>query len=90
MIDPRLEPLYYLHNFAGAMRWLKAMYSDVLSEEEGAFIEAFESLPVNAQALLVRLIMRKHDCFRAAKISYAENRRHGNDGSTLGCGRIPR
>ena len=72
MIDPRLQPLYYLHNFAAAMRWLKGMYSDVLSQEERVFIETFESLPVNAKALLVRLIMRKHDCFRGAKVCYRE------------------
>jgi hypothetical protein len=48
------------------------MYPDVLSKQEGAFIETFESLPLNAQALLMRLIMRKHGCFRAAKICYAE------------------
>ena len=85
MIDPRLQPLYYLHNFAAAMRWLKGMYSDVLSEEERVFIETFESLPVNAKALLVRLIMRKHDCFRGAKVCYPRNRRHRDGCSTPCC-----
>jgi hypothetical protein len=72
MIDPRLDTLYYLKNFMSAIRWLAQMYADLLSEEETEFIDQFESLPVNAQALLVRLIMRKHDCFRASKISYPE------------------
>ena len=72
MIDPRLDPLYYLRNFDKALRWLVQLYADLFSDEERAFITTFEELPVNAQALLVRLIMRKHDCIRATKIVYEE------------------
>ena len=72
MIDPRLDPLYYLRNFSSAVRWLAEIYADLLSAEERAFIETFEGLPANAQALLVRLIMRKHDTFRATKVCYPE------------------
>ena len=72
MIDPRLDPLYYLRNFASAIRWLAEIYPDLLSHEEHAFVETFEALPADAQALLVRLIMRKHDVFRASKVCYPE------------------
>lgn len=72
MTDPRLDALYYLRNFQSAMAWLSELYPDLLSLEERAFIERFASLPQNAQALLVRLIMRKHDVFRGSKIRYPE------------------
>lgn len=72
MIDPRLDPLYYLINFRSALQWLTELYPDLLSAEERTFIDAFERLPVNAQALFVRLMMRTHDNFRATKICYPE------------------
>src|SRR5687768_15526237 len=72
MIDPRLDPLYYLRNFQTAIGWLAEIYADLLSDEERSFITTFDALPVHSQALLVRLIMRRHDCFRGAKICYPE------------------
>jgi hypothetical protein len=72
MIDPRLDPLYYLQNFSSALRWLTEIYADLLSADEHAFVRTFDSLPVNARALLVRLIMRKHDTFRSTKVCYPE------------------
>ncbi|MET0659230.1 MAG: VRR-NUC domain-containing protein [Steroidobacteraceae bacterium] len=72
MIDPRLDLLYYLQNFQSAIHWLAEIYCDLLSPDERAFIETFAALPVSAQALLVRLIMRKHDIFRGTKVCYPE------------------
>lgn len=70
--DSPLDPFYYLRNFEGALGWLRQMYSDLLSAEERRFIDQFEALPVKPRALLVRLIMRKHEMFRASRISYPE------------------
>ncbi|HVF16172.1 MAG TPA: VRR-NUC domain-containing protein [Steroidobacteraceae bacterium] len=67
-----LEPLYYLRNFTRAMEWLAVRYADLLCEEERNFIHQFRQLPEGAQALLVRLVMRRGDCFRSTKIDYPE------------------
>src|SRR5688500_14340721 len=67
-----LEPLYYLRNFTTAMEWLVVRYADLLCEEERNFIETFQQLPESAQALLVRLVMRRGECFRSTKIDYPE------------------
>ena len=66
------DPLYYLRNFRIALAWLSERYADLLSESEAAFIADFNCLPELSQALLVRLIMRRGDCFRATKIVYPE------------------
>ncbi|WP_116811736.1 hypothetical protein [Steroidobacter cummioxidans] len=72
MRDPRLDALYYLRNFQSAMAWLVEDYPDLLSPPERTFIQQFADLPQPSQALLVRLLMRKHDCFRGSKIRYPE------------------
>lgn len=72
MTDPRVDALYYLRNFQVAMAWLGELYPDLLSGPERAFIEQFQSLPETAQALVVRLLMRKGDCFRGTKVRYPE------------------
>ncbi len=63
---------YYLHNFRCAVGWILERYGDLLSHDENTFIEEFNALPLLSQALLVRLIMRKGQHFRAAKIDYPE------------------
>jgi hypothetical protein len=63
---------YYLQNFRTALAWLTARYADLLSAPERGFIDEFAHLPPCAQALLVRLIMRKGELFRESKIAYAE------------------
>ncbi|KAF1054261.1 MAG: Fanconi-associated nuclease 1 [Stenotrophomonas maltophilia] len=67
--DPRF---YYLANFHTVLDWLDARYADLLDADELAFIHGFRQLPRNAQALLVRLMMRKGPHFRASKLDYAE------------------
>lgn len=66
------EPLYYLHNFRQVLVWVSQRYADLLDEPERAFIDAFEQLPAPAQALLVRMVMRKGEWFRTDKLDYAE------------------
>lgn len=64
--------LYYLHNFVRALDWLRTRYADVLGAPEQDFIARFVQLPEPAQALLVRLVMRRGPWFRAGKLAYEE------------------
>jgi hypothetical protein len=64
--------LYYLANFRKALDWLDAHHRELMDEAELAFIASFIQLPLPAQALLVRLVMRKGVHFRASKLRYAE------------------
>ncbi|WP_275547494.1 MULTISPECIES: VRR-NUC domain-containing protein [unclassified Pseudomonas] len=64
--------LYYLANFRKALDWLGAHHRDLMDDAERAFIVDFLQLPLPAQALLVRLVMRKGVHFRVSKLRYAE------------------
>ncbi|WP_070885303.1 VRR-NUC domain-containing protein [Pseudomonas argentinensis] len=68
-IDPRF---YYLHNFRKALAWIGDRHADLLDAREQAFLQAFDALDWAAQALLVRMIMRKGVHFRASKLNYEE------------------
>lgn len=70
MSHPR--PFYYLENFFTALAWLRQRYGDLLNETEHGFIERFQRLPLEASALLVRMIGRRGDLFRTAKLRYTE------------------
>ena len=70
--NPLENPFYYLHNFQQVLAWIEQRYADLLCPEEQRFIADFAGLAQPAQALLVRLVMRKGRHFRAAKLSYAE------------------
>jgi VRR-NUC domain len=70
MSHPR--PFYYLENFCTALTWLRQRYGDLLNETERGFIERFQRLPLEASALLVRMIGRRGDLFRTAKLRYQE------------------
>ncbi|MGQ4878150.1 VRR-NUC domain-containing protein [Billgrantia sp. LNSP4103-1] len=66
------DPFYYLANFRFVLGWVREHHADLLSAEEHAFVTGFDSLPQPSQALLVRMVMRKGDHFRTAKLHYAE------------------
>jgi hypothetical protein len=70
MLHPR--PFYYLENFSAALGWLQGRYRDLLDETEHGFISRFLELPCEPAALLVRMIGRKGDLFRIAKLNYPE------------------
>lgn len=70
MSHPR--PFYYLENFASALAGLRARYWDLLDAAERDFIERFAGLPRPAAALLVRMLGRKGETFRTAKLEYPE------------------
>jgi hypothetical protein len=66
------NPFYYLENFHQVLHWIGERYSDLLTEEEAAFLASFPALPQPARALFVRMVMRKGELFRASKLSYPE------------------
>jgi hypothetical protein len=68
-LDPRF---YYLANFRQALTWLQERYGDLLNEAEHEFIWQFFAMDMPAQALLVRMIMRRGSHFRLSKLSYEE------------------
>ncbi|PKQ42491.1 VRR-NUC domain-containing protein [Pseudomonas sp. YY-1] len=64
--------LYYLSNFRTALAWVGERYADLLSDEERAFLDTFNTLAWPSQALLVRMVMRKGCHFRLSKLVYPE------------------
>lgn len=72
MIKTLENRFYYLDNFHRVVEWISERYNDLLTGEEHAFIERFTALPQASRALLVRMVMRKGDLFRAGKLSYDE------------------
>ncbi len=70
--SPLDNPFYYLENFRQVLSWIGQRYDDLLDIEERRFIDDFSRLPQAAQALLVRMVMRKGSLFRASKLDYAE------------------
>ncbi|MEW9899934.1 VRR-NUC domain-containing protein [Chitinivorax sp. PXF-14] len=66
------NPFYYLDNFRTVLAWLAGRYDDLLSDDERRFVAGFGALPAVSQALLVRMVMRKGELFRASKLRYAE------------------
>jgi len=72
MLSLDAPELYYLANFRKALAWLDAHHVDLMDDAERAFVADFPQLPLPAQALLVRLVMRKGVHFRVSKLRYAE------------------
>ncbi|MGY2460784.1 VRR-NUC domain-containing protein [Vreelandella sulfidaeris] len=66
------DPFYYLTNFRFVLTWVGERHADLLSVDERDFIDQFDSLPRESQALLVRMVMRKGELFRLSKLRYAE------------------
>ncbi len=66
------DPFYYLHNFRQVLLWVEQRYEDLLDEHELAFIHTFSRLQAPAQALMVRMVMRKGELFRSDRLDYAE------------------
>lgn len=66
------DPFYYLANFQRVLTWVSARHGDLLLDDERARIARLAELPRPAQALLVRLVMRKGELFRQTRLDYAE------------------
>ena len=69
---PLADPFYYLRNFEAVLTAVSERYADLLNDAERRFIADFAQVPQASRALLVRMVMRKGDLFRAGKLSYAE------------------
>ncbi|WP_037353470.1 VRR-NUC domain-containing protein [Salinivibrio socompensis] len=69
--DP-LSPYYYHHNFQSLIGLVSERDWDLLTDKERAWLTSFQQLSFNAQCLLVRLLMRRHDYFLADKLTYSE------------------
>ena len=69
---PPIPVWYYLDNFQFVLQWLEQRYRGLLNAEELGFIQEFGRLPRGPQGLLVRMIMRKGQLFRAGKLRYTE------------------
>ncbi|MET0280809.1 MAG: VRR-NUC domain-containing protein [Steroidobacteraceae bacterium] len=72
LLTRRLPPLYYLHNFRGAMQSLEQRYATLMSDAERAFIRTFAGLAEPSQCLLTRMLMRKGPTFKRATLRYPE------------------
>lgn len=72
MRDPLPNPFYYLDNFQQVLDWVSRRHGDLLDATERTFIETFGGLPQASRALLVRMVMRKGELFRASKLTYQE------------------
>ncbi|PWF48733.1 VRR-NUC domain-containing protein [Massilia glaciei] len=72
MIKELENPFYYLDNFERVLHWIGERYTDLLTEQEHAFMRGFAGLPRPSRALLVRMVMRKGKYFRTSKLNYAE------------------
>ena len=66
------DRFYYLNNFQTVLAALAARYADLLSIEEQKFLADFDGLPKASRALLVRMVMRKGELFRASRLNYPE------------------
>src|SRR5690606_4378658 len=63
---------YYLHNFQRALQVVASRCADLLDPAEQEFIRQFAMLPQAAQALFVRMAMRRGPWFRASRLVYEE------------------
>ena len=66
------NPRYYLENFRFVLNWVLQRYADLLLADEIAFIEQFSQASESAQALLVRMVMRRGNLFRLSTLHYTE------------------
>ncbi len=66
------QPFYYLHNFHTALNWVSRHSGDLFSAQEQQQIADFQQLPQTAQALLLRMVMRKGEYFRHSALNYPE------------------
>ena len=67
-----LEQHYYLDNFNYLIDFVSQHYEHLLSSQERDFHSVYNSLPVNARQLFVRLVSRKSDYLRTSKLHYPE------------------
>lgn len=68
----QLPPRYYLTHYQSLIDWLSARYSDLLRSDDLRFIADFNALSADAQALLVRFVIRRQEPLRWSSFNYIE------------------
>ena len=63
---------YYWDHFQYVLRYVEKHYSEILSEEEFAFLQSYHDLSLPAQCLYLRLSSRRSNWFRTNKLQYQE------------------
>jgi hypothetical protein len=66
------NPLYYLENLHTVIHWVSRHHCDLLQPEELNHLSTLMGMPLSAQALLARMVMRKGDVFRVDTLQYDE------------------
>jgi len=66
------DPLYYLRNAEQVVRLCLNQYADLLLPDEMDALEGLLALDLPAQALLIRMVMRKGRLFRTDALQYEE------------------
>ena len=66
------DPLYYLRNAEQVITLCLDRYADLLTQPEVDALSGLLRLPEPAQALLMRMVMRKGELFRRDGLTYAE------------------
>ncbi|MBK1883415.1 VRR-NUC domain-containing protein [Luteolibacter pohnpeiensis] len=69
---PTLRTFYYLDHFKEMVAFLENHYAKVLADEEREYIEHFNQLGQQAQALKVRMTNRRGRIFRIESFKYSE------------------
>lgn len=67
-----LPPLYYVDNFAAALRGLAARDGDLLESHETDFVRGYAARPRAQQALIVRMALRRGPFYRGDSLRYPE------------------
>ena len=66
------NPFYYLENALTVWQWVLKHHCDCLCTEEIQQLQDILNLPRDAQALLVRMVMRQGELFPLGTLQYAE------------------
>lgn len=73
-LDPRQAPPpdYYRHNLEGVLEFVVQHHAQVFTDTDRQWLNAWQSLSVDARRLFVRLLMRQGPWVRTDKLVYAE------------------
>lgn len=64
------NPLYYLENARTLINWVLQLHSDLLTNTEQASLKTFLTAHIDAQALLIRMVMRTQTIYRASQLDH--------------------
>lgn len=67
------NPLYYLENARTLISWVRRLHADLLTKNELKSLDGLLTAPTEAQALLIRMVMRTQTLYRTQQLEhYAE------------------